>query len=407
MKKSIISNHTNGLYENILNEHLSCIAARGEYREFLNLQKDAKKFPHAFCPITNSEIILWCSNDYLGMGVHTKVLDAAHKAIDQYGLGAGGTRNISGTSSALIELEGILADLHNKEKALVFTSGYVANQNALLSLAKIFKGIVFFSDEDNHASIISGISAARSEKYIFEHNNIDSLRSYLKQIDINRPKVIVFESVYSMDGSIAPIAEIIKLAKEYNAITYIDEVHAVGLYGHQGGGIAQLQGLEQEIDIIQGTLGKGFGCIGGYIAASQSMIEAVRLTAPGFIFTTALPPVVAAGAGASVKHLMQSSFEREGHQARVKFLKAELSNAGIDFMDNPSHIVSIIIGDPIKAKKISNNLLHKHQIYLQHINYPTVPKDTERLRIVVTPHHIEKHIKEFVTALKKELIDNN
>lgn len=402
MKKSIISNHINDLYENILSDHLAGIEERGEYREFLNLQKDVKRFPHAFCPVTNSEIVMWCTNDYLGMGTHPKVLDAAHTAIDQYGLGAGGTRNISGTSSALVELEETLADLHNKERALVFTSGYVANQNTLFTLAKIFKDIVFFSDEDNHASIISGISAARSEKYIFEHNNTDSLRSYLKQIDINRPKVIVFESVYSMDGSIAPITEIIKLAKEYNAITYIDEVHAVGLYGHQGGGMAQMQGLEREIDIIQGTLGKGFGCIGGYIASSQRMVEAIRLTAPGFIFTTALPPVVASGAGASVKHLMQSSFERQGHQARVKFLKSELCNAKINFIDNPSHIVPVIIGNPIKAKEISNNLLYKHQIYLQHINYPTVPKGTERLRIVVTPHHTENHIKNFVIALKKE-----
>ena len=380
--------------------YLAQVQQEGRYRHFLELQRDAATFPLAFCKSVNSQVVLWCSNDYLGMGVNPLVIAKAQEALGHYGIGAGGTRNISGNSSAIVELEQTLANLHQKQQALVFTSGYVANQNALFSLAKILQDVVFFSDEQNHASIIAGISYARAEKYIFKHNCIGHLEEQLKKIDIKRNKVIVFESVYSMDGSISPIADIIDLAKKYNAITYIDEVHAVGLYGQTGGGVLEQLGLQERIDIVQGTLGKSFGGIGGYIAANSKIIEAIRLSSPGFIFTTALPPAIAVALKHSIAHVSAQHSLRLEHQKKVALLKDSLSKAGINFLHNQSHIVPIIIGDPIKAMQISKALLEQYKIYAQHINYPTVPRGTERLRIIATPSHTQQMIFDFVQALR-------
>ena len=388
------------IYTNAFDSYLDQINSENRYRNFVNIERDSSKFPYAFCKNTNSDVLLWCNNDYLGMGLNPKVIESAQIALQKYGIGAGGTRNISGNSSSIVELEHLLGKLHKKEQALVFSSGYVANQNSLFALAKIFKNLVFFSDSDNHASLIAGINYSRAEKHIFAHNSVQDLQTSLAKVDVNRPKVIVFESIYSMDGSIAPIEEICALAKEYNAITYIDEVHAVALYGENGGGYAQKLGLEHRIDIIQGTLGKGFGGIGGYIAAKTQIIESIRHAAPGFIFTTAMPPVIAAGLVSSITHLMSSEIERAKHQENVKFFKKQLKVAKINFMDSRSHIVPIIIGDAKRAKEISHKLLHDHQIYVQHINYPTVPKGTERLRVIITPFHTEQMIYDFTKALK-------
>jgi 5-aminolevulinate synthase len=387
-------------YKIFLDDYLHSINAEGRYRTFVDIERDCATFPYAFCKNTNSKVVLWCSNDYLGMGLHPNVTSAAKKALEKYGIGAGGTRNISGNSSAVVELEQILAKLHQKQKALVFSSGYVANQNSLFALAKIFKDLVFFSDADNHASIIAGINYSRAEKHIFAHNDVDSLNKCLRQVDITKPKLIVFESIYSMDGSIAPIADICSLAQEYNALIYLDEVHSVALYGDTGAGISEKLGVSRQIDIIQGTLGKGFGGVGGYLAAESQIIEAIRLTAPGFIFTTAMPPVIAAGLKASIEYLMTSNFERLKHQANVAAFKNHLLEAKIDFIDNNSHIIPIIIGDAKRAKFISENLLYKHQIYLQHINYPTVPKGTERLRVIITPYHTQDMMQDLIRALK-------
>jgi 5-aminolevulinate synthase len=387
------------IYKNILRAHLNKILLEDRYRTFVNLERDANKFPYAFCKSINSDVVLWCSNDYLGMGLHPDIIKSAQIALNKFGIGAGGTRNISGNSSALVELEETLAYLHQKEQALVFSSGYVANQSTLVALATVFKDLVFFSDSDNHSSIISGIRNSRAEKYIFDHNSVGSLRSQLQKVAIDRPKIIVFESIYSMDGSISPIKEICALAKEYNALTYIDEVHAVALYGAHGGGVSEKLGLNDHIDIIQGTLGKGFGGFGGYIAAEKDIIESIRLTAAGLIFTTALPPVIAAGLNASIKHLMNSSIERDMHQMKVAMFKQKLLKANINFLNNDSHIIPIIIGDAKLAKSISERLLKEYKIYVQHINYPTVPKGTERLRVIITPHHSEQMMKDFIAAL--------
>jgi 5-aminolevulinate synthase len=387
-------------YKIFLDNYLERINTEGRYRTFVDIERDCASPPYAFCKDTNSKVVLWCSNDYLGMGMHPKVTSAAIKALETYGIGAGGTRNISGNSSAIVELEKVLARLHNKQKALVFASGYVANQNSLFALAKIFQDLVFFSDADNHASIIAGINYSRAKKYIFAHNNIDSLRECLKQEDITKPKIIVFESIYSMDGSLAPIADICSLARQYNALTYLDEVHSVALYGASGAGMAEKLGLSQQIDIIQGTLGKGFGGVGGYLAAAIEVIEAIRLTAPGFIFTTAMPPLIAAGLKASIEYLMTSNDERIKHQANVAIFKSHLRAAKINFFDGGTHIIPIMIGDAKRAKVISESLLHQHQIYLQHINYPTVPKGAERLRVIITPHHTQEMMQDLIKALK-------
>ncbi len=387
-------------YKIFLDDYLERINTEGRYRTFVDIERDCASPPYAFCKDTNSKVVLWCSNDYLGMGMHPKVTSAAIKALETCGIGAGGTRNISGNSSAVVELEQVLARLHNKQKALVFSSGYVANQNSLFALAKIFQDLVFFSDADNHASIIAGINYSRAKKYIFAHNDIDSLRECLKQEDITKPKVIVFESIYSMDGSLAPLTDICSLARQYNALTYLDEVHSVALYGASGAGMAEELGLSQQIDIIQGTLGKGFGGVGGYLAAAIEVIEAIRLTAPGFIFTTAMPPLIAAGLKASIEYLMNSNDERRKHQANVATFKSHLRAAKINFFDGGTHIIPIMIGDAKRAKLISESLLHQHQIYLQHINYPTVPKGAERLRVIITPHHTQEMMQDLIKALK-------
>ena len=387
------------IYNNTLTDYLQEIKTEGRYREFLSIEKNAASPPHAFCKSTGSNIILWCSNDYLGMGTNSIVTQAVIKAITQYGIGAGGTRNISGNSSSIVELEKTLAILHNKQQALVFSSGYVANQNTLFCMTKIFKDLVFFSDSNNHASIIAGINYSRAEKLIFAHNDLQSLEQMLQKVEPTRPKLIAFESIYSMDGTIAPITEIITLAKKYNALTYVDEVHAVALYGAQGAGMCQQIGVSDRLDIIQGTLGKGFGGVGGYIAANSNIIEAIRLSAPGFIFTTALPPVIAEGLIASIKHLMHSNVERNLHQQNVALLKKTLRDAKINFLDSGSHIVPIMIQGADTAKYISAELLHKHNIYVQHINYPTVPKGAERLRIIATPYHTKQMIEALVAAL--------
>jgi 5-aminolevulinate synthase len=390
-------------YTEIFTNHIEKIKREGRYRNFVGVIRLAGEFPYATHTPTDKKIVMWCINDYLGMSQHDVVLEAARNALKTSGAGSGGTRNIGGNNGAVLDLEATLADLHNKEKALVFTSGYVANDATLVALSKIMPDLIFFSDESNHASIIAGISNSRCEKYIYKHNDAESLRQMLAAAPKNRPKLIVFESVYSMDGLTSPIKEICALAKEYNAMTYIDEVHTVGLYGDNGAGVAAREGFADQIDIIQGTLGKAYGAIGGYIAARHELIDAIRLTAPGFIFTTALPPLVAAAASASIKYLMGSSKERNLHQNRVTALKKALDEAGIDYLKNDSHIVPIIIGDPDRAAKISENLLQDHGIYVQHINFPTVPRGTERLRIIPTPYHTDEMIASLVRALKAVL----
>jgi len=327
------------------------------------------------------------------------VMEVAKIAIEENGIGSGGTRNIGGNSGLLVQLEQTLASLHNKDRALVFTSGYIANDATLSTLAKIMPNVIFFSDELNHASIITGIRNSRANKFIYSHNNTQVLENALRQIPIEIPKVIIFESVYSMNGLFSPIEEIVKLAKKYNALTYIDEVHSVGLYGPKGAGLAAQFGLADQIDIIQGTLGKAYGVIGGYISANAEIVDAIRLGASGFIFTTSLPPMIAASANASIIYLQDSDYERILHQDRVLKLKQGLDEAGITYFKNQSHIIPIIIGDPMLASAISNKLLNEHGIYVQHINYPTVPRGTERLRIIVTPYHTDKMIDEFISAL--------
>lgn len=384
-------------YNNIFSNHIKTIKQEGRYREFVPVKRQADNFPSAW--YNNTEIVMWCINDYLGMSKHPDVTKAAKQAIEKYGVGSGGTRNIGGNNSCVIELEKELADLHQKEMALVFTSGYVANDTSIATLAKIMPEIVFFSDELNHASIISGIRNSKAEKYVYRHLDAAHLEELLKKVDINRPKIIVFESAYSMDGLFSPIKEIINLAKKYNALTYIDEVHTVGLYGAQGAGVAKLQGYSEQIDIIQGTLGKAYGTIGGYIAANREIVDAIRLNAPGFIFTTSLPPVITAAATASVRHLRSSNTERDLYQKVIAKVKKSFDEAKIPYFKNDSHIIPIIIGDPIKAKKISDILLSKYNIYAQHINFPTVPRGTERLRIIPTPNHTDAMIKNLTHAL--------
>ena len=387
------------MYKEIFETHISGIKSEGRYRNFVDLTRISGEFPFAISNSLGKKILLWCINDYLGMSQNESVMSAAIAAVTKCGVGSGGTRNIGGNNSSLLALENNIASLHNKSSALVFTSGYVANDGALTGLAKIMPEMVYFSDELNHASIISGIRNSRAEKFIYSHNNMASLEQQLQKVSFNLPKMIVFESVYSMDGVFSPIREIINLAKKYNALTYIDEVHSVGLYGDEGAGIANSLGLADQIDVIQGTLSKAYGTIGGYIAASSELIDAIRLTTPGFIFTTSLPPVIAAAANASITYLRNSSKERILHQNRVMKLKLEMDKVGIKYFKNNSHIIPVIIGDPILACKISEKLLTEHSIYVQHINYPTVPKGTERLRITITPYHTDEMISQFIKAL--------
>lgn len=375
------------------------VKSEQRYRVFTELHYSKCSAPLAYCKGLDKNVTVWCSNDYLGMSSNQVVINAMIQAADEMGAGARGTRNISGTNSTIVELEQELSDLHNKEAALVFTSGYIANQATLSVMSKIMPDCVVFSDEANHASIIHGIKESNLEKRIFKHNDLTDLEALLKQYKIDRPKLIVFESIYSMLGDIAPIREITSLAKKFNALTYIDEVHSVGLYGERGAGMAAELGVIDQISIIQGTLSKAFGVIGGYIAANHSIVDAIRSLAPGFIFTTALPAPITAAAIASVKHLKGSSVERTQHKFITAKLKSALKKANINFLDNPSHIIPVMICDPTTAQLLAQTLLHDFSIYAQHINFPTVPRGQERLRITPTPLHTETMLNELVYAL--------
>ena len=382
---------------------LDSLKNEGRYRVFNDIKRTLGSFPNAihYSDSNEKEVAVWCSNDYLGMGQNKKVLSAMHEAIDSSGAGSGGTRNISGTSHYHVLLEKELADLHNKEGALLFTSGYISNEASLSTIASILPNCVVLSDELNHASMIQGIRNSKAERIIFKHNDPDHLDKILKTINPERPKLVAFESVYSMDGDIAPIKELCEVAKANNALTYLDEVHAVGMYGSRGGGIAEREGLMDELDIIEGTLAKAFGTMGGYIASNKNIIDVIRSFASSFIFTTSLPPAIAAGALASVKHLKESNIERKIHQERAKSLKEKLRQTGIIVMPSDSHIVPILVGDPVLCKKASDILLSDFSIYVQPINYPTVPKGKERLRITPSPLHDEKMIDYLVDSLKK------
>ncbi len=387
-------------YNQLFINSVNILKCEGRYREFHHIERVVGSFPVAKSHTTGKDITIWCSNDYLGMGHHEVVLDSMHEAIDAMGAGAGGTRNISGTHQAIITLEQTLAELHHKQAALAFTSGYVANETTLATLGKLLPNAVIFSDAKNHASMIAGVRASGLQKHVFRHNDIEHLRELLAACAPNSPKIIAFESVYSMDGDIGDIAGICALAQEFGAITYLDEVHAVGLYGMRGAGVAEKLGLMNNVDIIQGTLGKAYGVMGGYIAANNAIIDAIRSYAPAFIFTTAMPPAQAAGANASVRYLMQHNELRESHQLAAKTLKQKLAKANINHISTPTHIIPVMINDAIKCKLVSDKLRDEHQIYVQPINYPTVPRGAERLRLTPTPMHTELMMDELVEALQ-------
>lgn len=374
------------------------------YRVFANLEREAERFPIARWRADDpsrpaSDVTIWCSNDYLGMGGHAATRAAAIEAIERYGVGAGGTRNISGTHLPIVELERELADLHGKEAALVFTSGWISNLAGLSTIASLLPDCLILTDALNHNSMIEGIRRSNCERVIWRHNDLAHLEALLAEAGTGRPKLIVFESLYSMDGDIAPVAEIAALARKYNALTYVDEVHAVGMYGPRGGGICEREGLMSQIDIIEGTLAKGFGTLGGYITANAAIVDAVRSYAASFIFTTSLPPMVAASACAAVRHLKASGAERARHQEMAALTKHALSAAGLPILQNRSHIVPLMVGDAERCKAASDLLLERHDIYIQPINYPTVAIGTERLRITPTPRHTERHVAGLVEAL--------
>jgi 5-aminolevulinate synthase len=385
-----------------LDEAIGRLHEEGRYRTFIDIERKQGQFPHATWRRpdgSETPITVWCGNDYLGMGQHPVVLEAMHEAVDATGAGSGGTRNISGTTVYHKRLEAELADLHGKEAALLFTSAYIANDATLSTLPKLFPGLIIYSDELNHASMIEGVRRNGGAKRIFRHNDVEHLRELMAADDPDAPKLIAFESVYSMDGDFGPIEAICDLADEFGALTYIDEVHAVGMYGPRGAGVAERDRLMHRLDIINGTLAKAFGVMGGYIAASAKMCDAIRSYAPGFIFTTSLPPAVAAGAAASVAHLKRDQALRDLHQERAKILKTRLKGMGLPLIDHGSHIVPVIVGDPVHTKKLSDMLLEGYGIYVQPINFPTVPRGTERLRFTPSPVHGPDEMDHLIRAM--------
>jgi 5-aminolevulinate synthase len=391
-------------YQDVFKSAVSRVRAEGRYRVFANLRRYKGEFPRARWRTDEGDVrdvVVWCSNDYLGMGQRACVTETMKQAIDDVGAGAGGTRNISGTTNYHVELERSLADLHGKDSALLFTSGYISNSATIGTLGKILPGLIIFSDALNHASMIEGVKGAKCEKHVWRHNDVEHLEELLRAAPLDAPKLIAFESVYSMDGDIGPIEAVCDLADKYNALTYLDEVHAVGLYGLRGGGIAEREGLMDRVDIIEGTLGKAYGVMGGYIAADGALVDAIRSWAPGFIFTTSLAPALAAGARASVEYLKSAHELRESHQERAATLKRRMREADLPVMESETHIVPLWVGDPVMCKRLSDALLEDHGIYVQPINYPTVPRGTERLRFTPTPAHSDAMFDQLIDSLQE------
>ncbi len=387
-------------YKQYFTSAIQALKDEGRYRVFGKIERFTGESPIAYDHLRKKEVTVWCINDYLGMSQKPEIITAANNANNSMGVGSGGTRNIGGTHHTIVKLEEALADLHQKEAGLVFTSGYISNDASISTLVKLMPNCAVFSDQENHASIIEGIRRGDADKYIYKHLDLEDLEAKLKLVDINRPKLIIFESVYSMDGRISPIKEICDLADKYNALTYVDEVHAVGLYGKRGAGICEELEIMNRLSIIEGSLAKGFGVMGGYITGSRILIDAIRSYAPGFIFTTSLPPALAAAASASIDYLKNNDKERKALHNNAKKLKQRLREENIPFIENGSHMVPVMINDPILSKMVSEMLLDEFNIFVQHINYPTVPKGTERLRVTPTPLHTDEMIEKLVLALK-------